>query len=60
MDLIQLKMPPEKLTVLIESVERDIGTTDPDRNTTELQSILNWLRYRRDRWNAHRPGTTAD
>lgn len=58
MKLMQLKMPPEKLAVVIQAIERDIDTKDPARDTTELQGILDWMRYRLTRWNAtHR--TTA-
>jgi len=59
MDLIQLKMPPDKLAAVIGALERDTDTTDPNRDTTELQGILNWMRYRLDRWNTHHPATPA-
>lgn len=59
MELIQLKMPPDKLAAVIQAIERDIDTTDPDRDTTELQDILNWMRYRLSKWNASRPATPA-
>jgi hypothetical protein len=59
MELIQLKMPPDKLAAVIVALERDIDTTDPGRDTTELQGILNWMRYRLTRWNASHPSTPA-
>lgn len=56
MYLIQLKMPPDKLAVLIASVERDIETAGPEHDLTELLAILNWMRYRLSLWNGRRPG----
>lgn len=52
-------MPPDKLAAVIRALERDIDTADPARDTTELQGILNWMRYRLTRWLANRPDIPA-
>lgn len=59
MDLIQLKMPPEKLEAIISALERDVSNPGPHQDTTEIQGILNWMRYRLDRWNNTHPATPA-
>lgn len=60
MDLIQLKMPPERAALLAESLQRDIANSAPETQVMELSQILVWLRYRVQRWQAHHPTTTAE
>lgn len=55
MDLIQLKMPPERAALLAESLQRDIANTAPESQIKELSQILVWLRYRVQRWQSNHP-----
>lgn len=59
MDLMQLKMPPERAALLTESLQRDIANGAPESQVQELSQILTWLRYRIDRWNVRHPATPA-
>lgn len=55
MNLIQLKVPPDKLALIIGAIERDLDINRADQDAAALQDILNWMRYRLTRWNAHHP-----
>lgn len=59
MDLIQLKVPPDKAALMADAIERDIGATGDYRDTTELRKILVWLRYRVQRWEQNHPTPPA-
>lgn len=46
MDVIQLKMPANRLTLIADCIDRDLDT-DPDRDeSAELSRISVYLRYR--------------
>lgn len=59
MDLIQLKMPPERAALVAGAIERDLEINRGSEQATELRQVLTWLRYRIDRWAAHHPGQPA-
>lgn len=59
MDLIQLKMPPERAVLMANAIESHIISGDAQENEAALQDILVWLRYRVSRWNKHHPATPA-
>ena len=46
MDEIQLKVPPERVALIVEALQRDIASGAPDSDVTELTQIMVWLRYR--------------
>jgi hypothetical protein len=55
MDLIQLKMPPERIALLAQSIQRDITASAPEDQVKELSQILAWLRYRHAKWQQAQP-----
>lgn len=59
MDLIQLKMPPERAALVAGAIERDLETNRGSEQAKELHQVLTWLRYRLDRWAARHPGPPA-
>ena len=51
MDIIQLKAPPYVVSLMIQSLERDIEA-EPDRaDTGDRKQLLAWLRYRLAKFN---------
>jgi len=52
MDLIQLRVPPEKAIMMADSIERDIATRTAKQDIDQLTQLLTWLRYRISLWNA--------
>lgn len=59
MDLIQLKMPPDRAAAMADAIERDIEARPAEDTSTELRKTLVWLRYRVQRWETHHPTTPA-
>lgn len=59
MDLMQLKMPPDKVRIMADAIERDIGEQASLNHADDLKAILVWLRYRIQRWEARHPTTPA-
>lgn len=59
MGKIQLKMPPDQVALLIESVNRDLQLATPDRDQVKLGGIRTWLQYRLDKYLTSHPGDTA-
>ena len=59
MDLIQLKMPPDKAELVAGAIETYIHDNPDDSAVPDLTEILAWLRYRISRWNARHPHTPA-
>lgn len=57
MELLVLKMPPERVTQLADAIERDLEINRVGQDATDLRQTLAWLRYRISRWNAHHPST---
>jgi hypothetical protein len=60
MDLIQLKMPPDRAAQMADAIERDIEARPDEPTSAELQKVLVWLRYRVQRWTDNHPDTLAD
>lgn len=54
MDLIQLKMPPDRVQLVAEAIERDIEARPAEATSADLREVLIWLRYRISRWNTNR------
>lgn len=50
MELIVLKIPPERVALMAEALQRDITTGAPEEQVRELTQILVWLRYRHGKW----------
>ena len=59
MDLIQLKMPPDKAAQMADAIERDIAAHPDTPASAELHKTLVWLRYRIQRWINHHPSQPA-
>ena len=59
MDLIQLKMPPERAQLVAEAIARDIKANPGTEDSRALQEVLVWLVYRVQRWRQHHPTTPA-
>lgn len=59
MDLIQLKMPPDRADQMADAIERDIAAHPNEPASTELQKTLVWLRYRVQRWRNNHPDQPA-
>ena len=59
MDLMQLKMPPERVAKVADAIETHIMSEDAQENAQELDQVLVWLRYRLSLWAAKHPDATA-
>jgi hypothetical protein len=59
MDLIQLKMPPDKVTKMANAIEHHMLSGDAGPDTSEIEVILTWLRFRIRKWEADHPETLA-
>jgi hypothetical protein len=59
MDLIQLKMPPDKAAAMADAIEWFINTHPAEEASKELGHTLTWLRYRVQRWNDNHPTVPA-
>jgi hypothetical protein len=55
MELIQLKMPPDRVELLADMIERDIKDSEDREEVQALTQVLTWLRYRLARWQAAHP-----
>lgn len=56
MELMQLKVPPDKVAAIANAIERDLAINRVGREADCLREVLTWLRYRHDRWTArHQP-----
>jgi len=59
MDLLVLKMPPDRVALIADIIERDIADSEDQEETQKLTEVLTWLRYRIARWNTAHPDTQA-
>lgn len=59
MDLIQLKMPPDRAALVADAIERDINANPGYSETEQLTHVLTWLRYRVQRWYDNHPTQPA-
>ena len=55
MDLIQLKVPPDRAALIADAIEFCIEDGKYANRERELSEILVWLRYRVQRWNQNHP-----
>ena len=60
MDLLQLKMPADKVELLADALETHLNSGDAHEDAAELTTILTWLRYRLARSNRQPPAASAD
>lgn len=54
MDLIQLKVPPDRLEIMADAIERDLKSRPEDQSSKDLRDVLIWLRFRHAKWAARR------
>lgn len=59
MDLIQLKVPPERAALIADVIEFAIDDGWRLDQERELRQILVWLRYRVQRWEQNHPAPPA-
>lgn len=59
MDLIQLKMPPDKVGKMADALDAYIQQWPSYPESDDLKIITVWLRYRLNRWNANHPADPA-
>ena len=59
MDQIQLKMQPDKVARMAYVLENWIDNNPDDDQTRDVEVLVNWLRYRLDRWHRRHPTTPA-
>jgi len=57
---MQLKMSPDKVTLMANAIENHIMAGDAQENTDALNEVLTWLRYRLSKWNTTHPDTTVN
>lgn len=50
MDLLQLKMLPDRAALVADAIERDIEKNDDYLEIQQLTEVLAWLRYRVTKW----------
>lgn len=60
MDLMQLKMPPDRAKLVADAIERDLKTNHNHEEVDQLRQTLAWLRYRLARWENRQPDDTQD
>lgn len=60
MELMVLKIPPDKAAKVADAIERDLARDSWDEDTTDLQATLTWLRYRVAKWRAEHPETAQE
>lgn len=60
MELIQLKMPPERLKMIVKVIERDLIDHPADEDRQSLMDILVWMRYRLSRYGKNHPTGIRD
>jgi hypothetical protein len=56
---IVLKVPPERVELIANAIERDIEHNDDYLEIQELTQTLSWLRYRLNKWRARQPPPPA-
>lgn len=59
MDLIQLKMPPDRARLMAKAIEKSAETSPDPQESKELSEIAVWLNYRVNRWYKHHPAAPA-
>lgn len=59
MDLLQLKIPPDKAVKMADAIESHVSSGNAGENGPELAEIVIWLRYRISRWYKHHPAAPA-
>jgi hypothetical protein len=59
MDLIGLKVPPERLALMIDAVDHYQKHGDWTGDGKDLDQVITWLRYRYSRWAARQATTPA-
>lgn len=57
MELIVLKVPPDRLMVMADAIERDLNSRGEDEKSKDIRDVLVWLRYRHAKWAARRRRT---
>lgn len=57
MELIVLKIPPDRLRMVADAIDRDIMRGPQDSEAADLHQVLVWLRYRYAKWHASHPAT---
>lgn len=60
MDLMQLKVPPDRAALMADAVDEYIERHPDYPETAKMRDISAWLRYRISRWNANRPAPDQD
>lgn len=55
MELMNLRMPPDKATTMANAIERDLDINRVGPEADDLRVTLTWLRHRIARWNAEHP-----
>lgn len=54
MELIVLKVPPDRVTIMADAIERDLKSRGEDEHSKDLRDVLIWLRYRHAKWSTRR------
>lgn len=55
MELIVLKVPPDKVDAIANAIQRDLEINRVGPEADVLRDVLPWLRYRHGRWAARHP-----
>lgn len=55
MELIVLKVPPDKVQAIANAIERDLAINRVGPEADVLRDVLPWLRYRHGRWTTRHP-----
>lgn len=59
MELIFLKVPPERIELMANAIESHVMAGDAQHNTQQLNEIITYLRWRLAKWEAAHPSQTA-
>lgn len=59
MDLMNLKVPPDKAVKMANAIESHMLSGDAQGDTEELEVILKWLRFRIAKWHQSHPDNQA-
>lgn len=57
MELIALKMPPDRVVLMADAIERDLTAHPTDTEAEQLTEVLVWLRYRHSKWTTRKTRT---
>lgn len=57
---IQLKVPPDRMELIIASLGRDLMYTVPDTSAVQVAETKTWLEYRLNKYLARHPRDTAE